>query len=190
MIFVNLIYGHFDSLMSQYVQMNKSHAIQSYAKVVFWLHTAKTQWEPRFPPNISKHLWLFGIRFIYTQTCLIFVTKFTCGENSDFYTWQMFCCKISWLTVYAVLPWNLFCRDLCAFCVEKNCSQKCGEKITNMMYAPKHPTNTPQTPPSESSEHKISTDDNRHQQTPSDQLKWHRSVSEGVWGCLLASVVV
>ena len=97
----------------------------------------------------------------------------SCGEISDFYTWQMgrnlknveefqipdvenckiltivekflisphdiceklkftlFCCKISWLAVYAVLLQNLFCRD---FCVEKIFSQKCGEKITNMMY--------------------------------------------------------
>ena len=43
MIFVNLICGHFDILMPQYAQMNKSHAFQGYAKVVFWLHTAKTE---------------------------------------------------------------------------------------------------------------------------------------------------
>ena len=28
----------------------------------------------------------------------------------------------------------LFYGDLRVFCVEKNCSQKCGEKMTNMMY--------------------------------------------------------
>ena len=55
MIFVNLIYGHFDILMPQYAQMNKSHAIQGYAKVVFWLHTAKTENpdSPQTYPNTS-----------------------------------------------------------------------------------------------------------------------------------------
>ena len=36
----------------------------------------------------------------------------------------------------------------------------------------------------------MSTDDNMRQQTPPDILKQHLSVSEGVWGCFLASVVV
>ena len=36
----------------------------------------------------------------------------------------------------------------------------------------------------------MSTDNNTRQQTPPDILKQHLSVSEGVWGCLLASVVV
>ena len=43
MTFVSLMYGHFDILMSPYAQMNKSHAFQGYAKVVFWLHTARTE---------------------------------------------------------------------------------------------------------------------------------------------------
>ena len=43
MIFVSLIYGHVDILMPQYAQMNKSHAFQGYAKVVFWLHIARTE---------------------------------------------------------------------------------------------------------------------------------------------------
>ena len=36
----------------------------------------------------------------------------------------------------------------------------------------------------------MSTDDNMRQQTPPDILKQHLSVSEGVWGCLLVSVVI
>ena len=43
MIFVNLIYGHFDILMSQYDQKNKSHAFQGCSKMVFRLHTARTE---------------------------------------------------------------------------------------------------------------------------------------------------
>ena len=46
----------------------------------------------------------------------------------------LFCCKISWLMVYAVLRWNLFCRDLRAFCVEKNWSQKCAMWRKNDKY--------------------------------------------------------
>ena len=46
----------------------------------------------------------------------------------------LFCCKISWLAVYAVSPWNLFCRDLHAFCVEKNFSQKCAMWRKNDKY--------------------------------------------------------
>ena len=43
----------------------------------------------------------------------------------------------SFFAIYAVLSQNLFCRDLRAFCVEKNCIQKCAmwRKMTNMMYA-------------------------------------------------------
>ena len=56
-----------------------------------------------------------------------------------------------------------------------------------------HP-DTPRTPPRHlpaiSSEHKILTEDNRHQQTLSDIIKKHLSASKGVWGCLLAFVVV
>ena len=64
MIFVSLIYGHLDILMSQYAQMNKSHAFQGYAKVVFWLHTAKTENpdSPQTYPSTSGS--------IYTQTPL------------------------------------------------------------------------------------------------------------------------
>ena len=43
MIFVDLIYRHFDILMSQYDQMNKSHAFQGCSKMVFRLHTARTE---------------------------------------------------------------------------------------------------------------------------------------------------
>ena len=42
--------------------------------------------------------------------------------------------KLDWLAVYAVLPWHLFCRDLRAFCVEKNCSQKCAMWRKNDKY--------------------------------------------------------
>ena len=37
------MYGHFDILMSQYTHMNKNHSIQAYAKILFWLQTAKTE---------------------------------------------------------------------------------------------------------------------------------------------------
>ena len=116
MIFVNLIYGHFDILMSQYAQMNKSHAIQGYAKVVFWLHTAKTE-NPDSPQTYPS-----------TSGC------------SEYHS-----------------------------------------------YTPKHPTNTPQTPPSESSEHKIPTDDNRHRQTNSNGTGRCPRVSGGVCWHLLSS---
>ena len=43
----------------------------------------------------------------------------------------LFCCKISWLAVYAVLLQNLFCRD---FCVEKIFSQKCAMWRKNDKY--------------------------------------------------------
>ena len=43
MIFVDLIYRHFDILMSQYDQMSKSHAFQGCSKMVFRLHTARTE---------------------------------------------------------------------------------------------------------------------------------------------------
>ena len=56
-----------------------------------------------------------------------------------------------------------------------------------------HP-DTPQRPPRHlpaiSSEHKILTDDNRHQQTLPDILKQHPSVSWGVSGWLFVSVGV
>ena len=43
MIFVDLIYRHFDIFMSQYDQMSKSHAFQGCSKMVFRLHTARTE---------------------------------------------------------------------------------------------------------------------------------------------------
>ena len=50
---------------------------------------------------------------------------------------MLFCCKISFFEIYAVLSQNLFCRDLRSFYVEKNWAQNFvrGEKITNIMYA-------------------------------------------------------
>ena len=50
MIFVNLIYRHFDIFMSQYSQMNKSHAFQGCSKIVFWLHTVRNG-NPDTPPR-------------------------------------------------------------------------------------------------------------------------------------------
>ena len=49
---------------------------------------------------------------------------------------MLFCCKICFVAIYAVLPQNLYCRDTC-FCVEKNLLRNCacGEKRTNMRYA-------------------------------------------------------
>ena len=93
MIFVSLIYGHFDILMPQYAQMNKSHAIQGYAKVVFWLHTAKTENpdSPQTYPSTSgcseyhsfspKHT-----SYLSQSSHVRHVEKnLSCGEISDFY---------------------------------------------------------------------------------------------------------
>ena len=59
-----------------------------------------------------------------------------CGQQSVLSQFMLFSCKICFVTIYAVLSQNLFCRDLCAFAwrkVEtKNCV--CGEKRTNIMY--------------------------------------------------------
>ena len=49
MIFRKVISGHFDILMSQYGQVKKSHAFWGCAKMVFWLHTARTE-----KPNTSQ----------------------------------------------------------------------------------------------------------------------------------------
>ena len=62
MIFVNLIYGHFDILMSQYGQTNKSHAFQGCSKLVFWLHTARTG-----NPNTLRQIRAPQISMISTQ---------------------------------------------------------------------------------------------------------------------------
>ena len=42
-IFVELIYGHFDILMSQCGQMRKKWAFPGCAKIVLRLHTARTE---------------------------------------------------------------------------------------------------------------------------------------------------
>ena len=42
-IFVNLIYGHFDILRSQYGQVKKSGAFQVCAKIVLRLHTTRAE---------------------------------------------------------------------------------------------------------------------------------------------------
>ena len=52
----------------------------------------------------------------------------------------------------------------------------------------RHPQDTPQTPPDISREVKMSTDNNMTQQTPSNILRQHLIVSEGVWECLFVSV--
>ena len=62
MIFVNLIYGYFDILMSQYGQTNKSHAFQGCSKLVFWLHTARTG-----NPNTLRQIRAPQISMISTQ---------------------------------------------------------------------------------------------------------------------------
>ena len=50
MIFVNLIYRHFDILVSHYDQMNKSHDFQGCSKIVFLASYNKDQ--PRYTlPN-------------------------------------------------------------------------------------------------------------------------------------------
>ena len=59
---------------------------------------------------------------------------------------------------------------------------------------PRYPTETPQTfdrhTPDISREHDMQTAHNKCQQTPPDILKQHRSMSWGVWRCLLTSVDV
>ena len=50
-IFVKLRYRHFDILMSQYSQMKTSHGFQGCAKIVLWLHTARTE----NPDTPQKH---------------------------------------------------------------------------------------------------------------------------------------
>ena len=62
MIFVDLIYRHFDILMSQYGQTNKSHAFQGCSKLVFWLHTARTG-----NPNTLRQIRAPQISMISTQ---------------------------------------------------------------------------------------------------------------------------
>ena len=57
-------------------------------------------------------------------------------------------------------------------------------------YTQAHTRHPPDTPPDLSRDHEMPTDDNRRQQTPPDILKQHLSVSWGVWGCLVVSVVV
>ena len=54
----------------------------------------------------------------------------------------------------------------------------------------RHPSDTPQTPPSHLQWIEILTDDDTHKHTLPDILKQHLSVSKGVWRCLLAYVVV
>ena len=114
MIFVSLIYGHFDILMPQYAQMNKSHAIQGYAKVVFWLHTAKTE-NPDSPQTYPS-----------TSGC------------SEYHP-----------------------------------------------YTPKHPSDTPQTPPSHL---QWTQNTNRRQQAPTDTVRPTQTAPVGVRGCLGVSV--
>ena len=52
------------------------------------------------------------------------------------------------------------------------------------------PLTSPKHPPDISRELKISTDDNRRQQTPPDTLRYRQVLFEYVWRCLLAHVVV
>ena len=48
----------------------------------------------------------------------------------------LFCRKICFAAIYAVLSRNLFCRSLRTFCVETTYGQNVvrGEKMTNIMY--------------------------------------------------------
>ena len=119
MIFVNLIYRHFDILMSQYGQVTKSCAFQGCAKVVLQLHTARME-NPDTPRTHSS--------------------------ISDFHEYHL--------------------------------------------NTHRHPPDIPQTPQDISKEIKMSTDDNKRQQTPPDTLRHWQVLFEYVWRCLLARVVV
>ena len=55
MIFVNLIYRHFDILMSDYGQVKKSCAFQGCAKLVLQLNNVRTE-NPDTPRNTFEHL--------------------------------------------------------------------------------------------------------------------------------------
>ena len=51
MIFVNLIYRHFDMLVYQYGQVNESHAFLGCANIMLQLHTARNE-----NPITPKHI--------------------------------------------------------------------------------------------------------------------------------------
>ena len=43
-----------------------------------------------------------------------------CGDKSFLSLFMLFCCEICFVAIYAVLPRNLFCRDLRVFVWRKN----------------------------------------------------------------------
>ena len=69
MIFVNLIYRHFDIFMSQYAQMNKKLCNSGLRQDGVLAPYCK-DWEPGYPPNPSDRLRLPWIPLRYTQTPL------------------------------------------------------------------------------------------------------------------------
>ena len=117
MIFVNLIYIHFDILMSRYGLVNKFVPFQGCAKVVLQLHTARME-------NTD--------------------TLQTHPSISDFHEYHS--------------------------------------------NTHRHPPDIPQTPQDISREIKMSTDGNRHHQTPSDTERCCLSMSGGVCWRILSSV--
>ena len=64
MIFVNLIYRHFDILMSQYGQVNKSHASLGCANIMLQLHTARNE----NPITPQTHLSASGFNEYHSDT--------------------------------------------------------------------------------------------------------------------------
>ena len=60
-----------------------------------------------------------------------------CGDKSDLSQFMLFCRKICFVAIYAVLSQNLFGCDLRAFAWRRSWTKNsvCGEKRTNMRYA-------------------------------------------------------
>ena len=103
------------------------------AKCVMWRNVEKSVMWRNFPQDRFLHM--------RNEKCQ---ANLLCGGISphDISLLQimLFCCKICFVAIYAVLLRKLFCRDLRAFCVEKNWTKNCvcGEKKTNIRYVQRH----------------------------------------------------
>ena len=77
----------------------------------------------------SHHLAMPRNLIWYNSHCFIV-------RSSGLVDFTLFCGKISFIAIYAVLSQNMFCPDLRTFYVEKNCAQNFVRvgKMTNIMY--------------------------------------------------------